>query len=279
MPERHLGLTTVGEIEGFEERLNVHGDIAEKHLELDKILDIAKSAPPIEMPDRKEEIEVRIDQEQKLLVGIIRDPAFQFYYPENLESLEREGAKLVEFDSMQDKEIKPVDLLYIAGGFPEVYADKISQNRSFCESIRHYAEKGLPIYGECGAVIYLGRNLIYNGNKYEMCGVFPLNFEFSRKPSGHGYTAVRVDHENPFFPKGVTLKGHEFHYSLVSNWKSAPHQTAFTMDKGIGLDGKRDGIFVKNVFATYTHIHASGERDWATCLIETARRRRFSELL
>lgn len=279
LPERHLGLTTVNESEGLEEKFNHLGDIAEKYLDLDKILEIAHNTVQLPKLARAERVGIQSVQKENVLVGIIRDPAFQFYYPENLKSLQQEGADLVEFNSMRDKEIQPVDLLYIAGGFPEVHAAKISENRSFRESIRKYAEMGMPIYGECGAVIYLGTSVKFNGKSFEMCDVFPLDFDFSKKPAGHGYTEVHVDMENPFFPEGLTLKGHEFHYSFISNWKPENHQTAFRMKKGEGLDGERGGVFTKNVFATYTHIHASGEPDWASCLIETARRIKFSKTM
>jgi cobyrinic acid a,c-diamide synthase len=279
MPERHLGLTTVAETFDFEKRLNILGDCIENHLDLDQLLNIAKGAPPIDMPVREQKIKVHENHKHRLLVGIIRDPAFQFYYPENLEALEREGARLIEFNSIKDKEVKPVDILYIAGGFPEVHADKISSNRSFCESIRQFAESGMPIYGECGAVIFLGNSVDYNGNKYEMCKVFPLDFEFKKKPVGHGYTDVKVDQENPFFPEGLTLKGHEFHYSMPKNYDSITNKTAFCMKKGFGLNGKRDGICINNAFATYTHIHAGGAQEWAKCLIAAAKRINFTKTI
>lgn len=279
MPERHLGLTTVEESVDFEIKLNLLGDLAENHLDLDRLLKIAKSASQITMPTKKKKSRIHKTQNLEIVVGIIKDAAFQFYYPENLEALLQEGAKLIEFNSMEDKQITPVDILYIAGGFPEVYAEKISRNRSFCESIRHYADQGMPIYGECGAVIFLGNSVDYQGNKYEMCKVFPLDFEFSKKPVGHGYTNVKVDQENPFFPKGLSLKGHEFHYSVPKISDSISNNTAFHMKKGVGIQEKRDGIFVKNVFATYTHIHAGGSHEWAKCLIMRARKIHFSKKL
>jgi len=275
LPERHLGLTTVWESDDFKKTLQTLGDIAVQHLALDKILKIAKQAPKVSISTN--EIKAPKIPRQKVSVGIIRDSAFQFYYAENLESLEQEGANLIEFDSMRDKEIKPVDILYIGGGFPEVFAKKISKNKSFRDSIKYFAEKGMPIYGECGAVIYLGRSVVFNGQKNEMCGVFRLDFEFTKKPSGHGYTEIKVDKKNPFFPKGLTLKGHEFHYSLPINWNTESFNTAFSMKKGFGFDNKRDGLFKKNIFVTYTHLHAAGTKNWAQVLIDAARKIRFTK--
>ena len=277
MPERHLGLTPVEETSDFNRKLELLGDLAERHLDLDKILKIAKSAPPLSLSYQTQDKKPVHDENRKVRVGIIKDNAFQFYYPENLIALEQEGAEIIEFDSMRDKSIKPVDILYIAGGFPEVYAEKISKNKSFRDSVRIFAEKGLPIYGECGAVIYLGRSVLYNGQKYKMCGIFPLDFEVARKPAGHGYTEVKVDNDNPFFPIGTRLKGHEFHYSSPTNWDPSIYDTAFSVKKGFGFDGSRDGMHKKNVFATYTHLHATGTKDWAKWLIKKAKQTSFSE--
>jgi cobyrinic acid a,c-diamide synthase len=279
MPERHLGLTTVGETVDFSEKLELLGNIAERHLDLDRLLMIAKSASSLSLslsfdtPTRKP---VKI-KTSKVRVGILKDNAFQFYYPENLIALKQEGAEIIEFDSMRDKSIKPVDILYIAGGFPEVHAEKLSKNKRFRDSVRIFAEKGLPIYGECGAVIYLGRSVVYNGQKHNMCGVFPLDFELTKKPAGHGYTEIKVDKDNPFFPVGTRLKGHEFHYSIPTNWNLSTFDTAFCVKKGFGFDGNRDGMHKKNVFATYTHLHATGTRGWAKWLVKKARRTGFSE--
>jgi len=275
MPERHLGLTTVEETVDFTKKLDFLGDLAERYLDLDKILDLAKNAPKIEQEktiSRSKSVE-----KQKVTIGIIKDAAFQFYYSANLEALTNEGAELTLFDSMQDIELKPVDLLYIPGGFPEVHADKISENKGFRESVKHFAQKGMPIYGECGAVIYLGNRVSFRNQRYDMCGVFPLEFELTHKPAGHGYTKLVVDRENPFFPKDVELKGHEFHYSTPINWNSSDYNSAFHMKKGVGFGGKRDGIFFKNVFATYTHIHAAGTRQWASWMINVARKINFSK--
>lgn len=277
MPERHLGLTPVGETSDFNQKLELLGDLAERHLDLDKLLKIAKGAPPLSLSYQTQDKKPVLDKTRRIRVGIIKDNAFQFYYPENLIALVQEGAEIIEFDSMRDKSMKPVDILYIAGGFPEVHAEKISKNKSFRDSVRIFAEKGLPIYGECGAVIYLGRSVLYNGQKYNMCGVFPLDFELTKKPAGHGYTDVKVDKENPFFPVGTKLRGHEFHYSIPTNWNPSTYDTAFSVKKGFGFDGSRDGVHKKNVFATYTHLHATGTKGWANWLVKKARKTGFSE--
>jgi len=277
MPERHLGLTTVYETGDFDRKIEFLGDIAERHLDLDNILKIARDTSPLPFPSTNQSDKPVDEKTTKVRIGIIKDKSFQFYYPENIVALEKEGAEIIEFDSMHDKSLKPIDLLYIAGGFPEVHAENISKNKSFRDSVRIFAEKGLPIYGECGAVIYLGRSISYKGQKFKMCGIFPLDFELSKKPAGHGYTEVKVDRDNPFFPPGSTLKGHEFHYSIPINWNPSSQDTAFCVNKGFGFDGNRDGLHKKNVLATYTHLHATGTLDWAKWIVNKARKTNFSE--
>lgn len=279
MPERHLGLTTVYETGDFDRKIEFLGNIAERYLDLDTILKIARDTSPLSVSVPKQSKIGTDDKTPTVKVGIIKDKAFQFYYPENLIALEKEGAEIIEFDSMYDKSLTPVDILYIAGGFPEIHAEKISKNKSFRDSVRIFAEKGLPIYGECGAVIYLGRSILYNDQKFKMCGIFPLDFRLSKKPAGHGYTEINVDRDNPFFPIGSKLKGHEFHYSIPTNWNPTSQDTAFCVKRGFGFDGTRDGIYKKNVFATYTHLHATGTLDWAKWIVNKARQTSFSETM
>ena len=187
--------------------------------------------------------------------------------------MENEGGEIVEFNSMQDTEVKNIDFLYIAGGFPEVHAEHISKNKKFRDSIKKLADLDIPIYGECGAVIYFGKSVIYNNKKYDMCGVFPLDFELKKKPVGHGYTNIEIDTANPFFPIGTKFAGHEFHYSTPIKWDESKINSALSVKKGFGFDGKRDGIFVKNVFATYTHLHASGAKNWARDILKIAKKK------
>jgi cobyrinic acid a,c-diamide synthase len=272
LPERHLGLTTVSEINDFEEKLIFLGETVEKYINIDKLLDIAKSAPQLFIERKPSKVNAKRSENSKIRLGIIKDSAFQFYYPENLEALENEGAIIIEFDSMKDDEVKNIDLLYIAGGFPEVHAEKISNNKRFRGSIKRLAEKGLPIYGECGAVIYLGEKVYYQNKIFEMCGVFPMDFKLQKKPAGHGYTEVEVDKDNPFFEKGMIIRGHEFHYSVPINWNNEKINTSLKVKKGYGFDGQRDGIYKNNVFATYTHVHASGTENWAKCLLKSVKK-------
>jgi len=141
--------------------------------------------------------------------------------------------------------------------------------------MRSLAEDGLPIYAECGGLMYLGEELVLNGKSYPMAGVLPIVFGFSKRPQGHGYTIITVERENPYFKVGSEIRGHEFHYSHVLKWLGDDNDLAFNMKRGAGFINKKDGVCYKNVLATYTHIHALGTPFWADALVQNAISYRF----
>jgi cobyrinic acid a,c-diamide synthase len=118
--------------------------------------------------------------------------------------------------------------------------------------------------------MYLGSELVIEGRSFRMAGVLPLSFGLFKRPQGHGYTVVTVEGENPYYPVGTEIRGHEFHYSRVLSWSGAPSDLVFRMQRGVGIHGDRDGMVYKNVLATYTHIHALGNPGWADMLVRNA---------
>jgi cobyrinic acid a,c-diamide synthase len=203
-------------------------------------------------------------------IGIIRDSAFQFYYPENIDALSDGGAEIVFISPLKDRELLQLDALYIGGGFPETHAEQLADNKSFSRQLKARAEDGFPIYAECGGLMYLGEELVLEGNAFPMVGILPVAFDFYKKPQGHGYTIVTVEGENPYYAVGTEIRGHEFHYSRVSNWTGGENDLVFRMKRGVGINKDRDGILYKNVLATYTHVHALGTPGWAGALIRNA---------
>jgi len=288
-PERHMGLVPTPEHEWAKDSIETVSRIASDHLDLAAIKKIAKDASgPIEVPagkggpvdaavDRPEILEIS-ESASKPKIGVLRDSAFQFYYPENLEALEQAGGTLVFTSPLADKAPPEVDGFYIGGGFPETHARELAESNAYRDKIKALAEAGIPIYAECGGLMYLGRSLLLNGKTYPMVNLFPMTFDFHKKPQGHGYTILEVETDNPFYPVGMRIKGHEFHYSKAIDFTGDIRQFAFTVQRGVGLLDHRDGICFKNVLATYTHIHALGTTTWAGALIEKARifRNKFS---
>jgi cobyrinic acid a,c-diamide synthase len=268
-PERHMGLVTALEHPEAREAILARIRVVEQYLNLEKVIAIANQAPPIAWQPAAPTKRVSKAYRQPI-IGVIQDSAFQFYYPENLEALEKRGARLVTLNSMQDRVLPPLDAIYIGGGFPETHAEQLAANSQFRGSLKSAIEAGLPVYAECGGLMYLGRSLDIEGRSYPMVEALPMDFRLEKKPQGHGYTELQVVETNPFYPVGITLKGHEFHYSRVIHSDLDSNSLVFAMKRGTGiLDGK-DGVCYKNVLATYTHVHAIGTPEWAESLIRKA---------
>jgi cobyrinic acid a,c-diamide synthase len=259
-PERHLGLVPPAERGRGEELAQRIGETVRAHVDLDGLLGIAASAG--EIPDVHLYRKNKHSRGVMGRIGVFRDRAFHFYYPENLDSLKEEGLEPVWINAIEDRALPPVDGLYIGGGFPEVFAEALSENASLRKDIRTAWEDGLPIYAECGGLMYLGEEIEVKGNSYPMVGVLPLRTEFMERPQGHGYTLLEAVGENPFVPKGVLIKGHEFHYSRIVRLQEEKVRFAFQVKRGNGLEGKREGIVRKNLLATYTHIHSISCENW-----------------
>jgi cobyrinic acid a,c-diamide synthase len=265
-PERHLGLLTPAEHPAVVEPIRIARQAVETHVDLEAIRRLAASAPPLTWTA---EPELR-PQAGGIRVGVVRDSAFTFYYPENLEALERQGAEIVEVNALKDPELPRLDALYIGGGYPETHAAALAANVGFRQALRREIEAGLPVIAECGGLIYLGEAMVLDGTAHPMLGVFPVTFELGKRPWGHGYAVVEVDQSNPFFAPGTVLRGHEFRYSYARSARSEDLRTAFRMQRGTGFDTKRDGLTYKNVLASFCHFHAAGTGEWAGAVIRQA---------
>jgi cobyrinic acid a,c-diamide synthase len=278
-PERHLGLVPTAEHNWAKDSIETITRIAEKHIDLGAVADIAHKAPELrrqKTEDRRlrsevrgQDAEIRIKQHAPR-IGIIKDSAFQFYYPENINALNERGAEIVFLSPLKDQKLPELDTLYIGGGFPETHAEQLAKNKSFSRQLKAMVEEGLPIYAECGGLMYLGKELVLDGIPYQMAGVLPLVFDLYKRPQGHGYTIVTVQGENPYCPIGTEIRGHEFHYSRVKKWSGDVKDLVFRMKRGVGISRDRDGILYKNVLATYTHVHALGTPEWAEALVRNA---------
>ncbi|HSH12573.1 MAG TPA: cobyrinic acid a,c-diamide synthase, partial [Desulfurivibrionaceae bacterium] len=214
-----------------------------------------------------------------LRIGVIRDAAFQFYYQENLEALVAEGGELVEINALVDRQLPALDALYIGGGFPENSARELAANLSFLDSLREQVAAGLPVYAECGGLIYLGRSLAMAGEVHRLADVFPVDFVLEKKPQAHGYTRLVLEEENPFYSIGSVISGHEFRYSRVVAWPEKTARLAGRLERGVGFAAGRDGLVHNNVLALYTHVHALGTPAWAPAVAARARAFRAAQAL
>jgi cobyrinic acid a,c-diamide synthase len=266
LPARHLGLVTPLECAGIAELEREILAFAEGRLDLEAIWNIAAGvsapAPPAPISIARAGKRVRI--------GYLRDAAFSFYYPENLEALEAAGAELAPVSSLLPSVLPgALDALYIGGGFPETHAAALAANTELLGSIRAAAAAGMPIWAECGGLMALSRAIRWRGDRWAMAGVLPFEVEVLARPQGHGYTTLRVDRPNPFLPVGTELRGHEFHYSRIAEGQRP--ETACAVLRGAGCYNGRDGVVAGNVWAGYTHLHATGAPEWASALVKAAR--------
>lgn len=272
-PERHMGLVPTPEHVLAKNAADAAAEIAKNYIDLELLEKIAQSARShvFSLEDRSVPAPKKtFTAADRPKIGIIRDSAFQFYYPDNIDALTKAGAETVFIRATEDRTVPETDALYIGGGFPETHAEILAENTGFRNEIRQLAEKGLPIYAECGGLMYLGESLVIDGKIYPMTGVLPIVFGISPKPQGLGYTIVTVDRQNPWYPVGTEIRGHEFRYSRVLEWRGSDCDMVFRMKRGTGFANRRDGISYKNVFATYTHIHALGVPAWAKTLVANA---------
>jgi cobyrinic acid a,c-diamide synthase len=290
IPDRHLGLVPREEEKAHLSAIMACQEAIERCLDLDALLEIARSASPLSLSSSPPTAETVV-RPPLVKIGILRDRAFTFYYPENLEALEAAGAELVFMNAFEAAELPSVDALYIGGGFPEMFMDELSANVSLRRAIRQAIKNDLPVYAECGGLMYLSQRIVWGDRSAKMVGALPLEIEMTGKPQGHGYVVAEVKEDNPFFAPGTILRGHEFHNSRVvrrtsqresnrlngsdpqvdlshQTWCDAP--TAYELSRGKGLGDNRDGILYRNVLASYTHLHSGGAPEWARGLVQRA---------
>ncbi len=272
IPDRHLGLVPAAERDDLPALVEEIGRAATAFFDLDKIMDLARSAPPAPGAGRYWAAcgPAFPPVASGPVIGYFRDRAFTFYYPENIEALVAAGACLVEIDALGDPGLPDIDALYIGGGFPEVFAAELEANEGLRRDVKEGVEAGMPVYAECGGLMYLSRTLAWKGNIYNMSGCLPFDVLMMDRPQGHGYEVVEVCRHNPFFLRGTVIRGHEFHHSKVVNIDEKELSFAFRVTRGWGVDGGRDGAVYKNVLACYSHLHALAVPGWAGAMVSRA---------
>jgi len=269
--ERHLGLMPSNEWHVASAKIKQIGEAIAEQVDLDKLLTLS-TKEPLAVPHKAEISPLPCGD--KVKVGIARDRSFGFYYADDLEALEAAGAELVPFDALRDAQLPEVDALYIGGGFPETCATELEANVSLRGEIKQAIESGMPAYAECGGLMYLSRGIEYEGRTYQMVGAIPGDVKMHAKPIGRGYVHLKEDEAHPW-PRPDTpakqIKAHEFHYSSLENLPP-DSRFAYHVERGYGIDGKRDGLILHNLLASYTHLRTIGSCYWATRFVAFVRR-------
>jgi len=258
LPERHLGLIPM--VEG-KVSLEIYGRLAEqveRSIDVERILDLAT---PIDRLDQEVPLVFPETLEPtKVAIGVAMDKAFSFYYPDSLELLKAWSAEIVPISLLEDRELPSgVGGVYIGGGFPELYAHELSENTSMRHSIREAAQRGLPIYAECGGLMYLGRSIKdLEGKSYPMAGVLPCHSSMKGTKLTLGYRCVRALDNNPLMRTGESVRGHEFHLSVLEG--ELDGSSAYQI---LDQAGRKEGFRVKNTLASYIHLHLASKRSLA----------------
>ncbi|MDE2375755.1 cobyrinate a,c-diamide synthase [Bradyrhizobium sp.] len=265
--ERHLGLTTPAEDAGRDEKLAHMGEVVARNVDLDRLTAIAAAAgrpagpAVIEMPAPRD-----------IRVAVARDAAFGFYYADDLEALERAGAKLVFVDLLRDERLPPVDALFIGGGFPETQAAALAANGAMRAHLRAAIRGGLPTYAECGGLMYLTRSIAFRGEVHDMVGVVPADTVVGQRPQGRGLVVLEetADAPWPFRPERSSIPAHEFHHGALRDIDPGC-RFAYRVRRGHGVDGARDGIVIHNLLAGFSHLRDTSRHRWARRFISFAR--------
>ena len=257
---RHLGLRMAHESGNMGE----FGKIIEENCTLDALLNAADRAPPLVSA-----IEETYSRSVCVKIGVAYDRAFCFYYQDNLDRLRTAGAELVFFSPL-DGPLPDVDAVYLGGGYPELHLASLESSRCR-QDLKEVAEAGMPVYGECGGLMYLSET-IHSDKTYRMCGILPANAEMTRRIQGLGYVQGESIADHSLFLPGHMVTGHEFHYSRLAPSRDARY--ALRLSRGKGIDNGMDGLVSRNVLGCYTHAYFS--LSFAESFVDVASR--FSQL-
>jgi cobyrinic acid a,c-diamide synthase len=286
--ERHLGLIPSNEASAANARIDSIAERVAAQVDLDRILTIVQAAPALGVGESNvaltlipspagageggEPSALRADA---VRLGVARDAAFGFYYPGDQEALRAAGAELVAFDALHDTQLPAVDGLFIGGGFPETHMDALSANRALRRQVYEAIEAGMPVYAECGGLMYLARSIEWRGRRAEMVGVIPADIVMHDRPVGRGYVHLRETGRGPW-PRpddgdiAPLMRAHEFHYSSVEHLPTDV-EFAYEVKRGHGIDGRHDGIVYKNLLASYTHLRDVADNRWAARFVNFIR--------
>ena len=258
LESRHLGLIPVREQKSLQNKIRKISREISDNLDIEKIIQICKNIPQLPKVQPKKFKKITTT------VAVALDSSFNFYYHDNLEALRREGARLKFFSPVTDKKIPGCDLIYIGGGFPEVLGQSLERNATMRNLIKKHAEEGIPIYAECGGLMYLTKSISFAKRKYKMVGLFDVETQMTKKMTLN-YTEGRIN-SRCLVSAPAKFRAHEFHYSKIRN---LPRDAKLVYDLkiGEGIANKKDALSEYNTLASYCHLYFDSAK-YATRLVE-----------
>ncbi|MGE3642427.1 MAG: cobyrinate a,c-diamide synthase [Beijerinckiaceae bacterium] len=257
--ERHLGLTTPAEDDTCAAKISAAAAAVRNGVDLRRLQEIACKAGAASLPRLPEPPLLP----QSFTLAVARDEAFGFYYPDDLEALQRNGARLVFFDVLRDAHLPDADALFVGGGFPEMHAQRLAANAPLRADIARRITAGIPAYAECGGLMYLGESIEIHGERHAMVGAIPGRSVFHSRPQGRGLVRLvpAAGHPWALAAGGAPIRAHEFHYASFEP-RAAGLQFAYEVARGHGVDGSRDGIRVHNLLANFSHLRDTAQCNW-----------------
>jgi len=258
LESRHLGLIPVKEQRSLQNKIRKVSREISDSLDIDKIIQICKNVSDLPKAQSKK------IKKPIATVAVALDSSFNFYYHDNLEALRREGAKLKFFSPVGDKKIPKCDLIYIGGGFPEVLGQSLERNTTMRNLIKKHAEEGMPIYAECGGLMYLTKSISFGKKKYKMVGLFDAETQMTKKMTLN-YTEGRI-RSNCLISTPAKFRAHEFHYSKIRNL-AKDAKLVYDLKIGEGISGKKDALSEYNTLASYCHLYFDSAK-YATRMLE-----------
>lgn len=281
--ERHLGLIPSNEAKAVEKQIDDVAELVAKQVDLDRLQTIARtvSVPNFQPPEK-----ITLPATD-IRIGIAQDAAFGFYYPGDLKAFREAGAELVTIDTLHDKNLPEIDGLFIGGGFPETQMQALEANSSLRKAIHAAIENDLPVYAECGGLMYLSRSLGWEGQQSQMVGALDMGIQMHKRPQGRGYVKLTETDEslwgaslstNKDANQQNTINAHEFHYSapVESDLQALAKDTqfAYRVLRGHGVNGNSDGIIYRNVLANYSHMRNVQNNQWVERFVTFVRNQR-----
>ena len=247
LESRHLGLISTLNQKHLRKKIQKTSKVISNYLDVDKILEIIKTPVPIKNSSHT------TYKKPSVTIAVALDNSFNFYYHDNLESLRRNGANIEFFSPIKDKTLPNCDGLYIGGGFPEILGNSLEKNSGMKKSIKKLSEHDMPIYAECGGLMYMTKSIDYSNKKYKMIGLFDVETKMTKKMKLN-YTKGKIISKNIISDKQHLLHGHEFHYSEISS-VSSDSKFAYQLETGVGITDNKDGLVQNNTLASYGHLY------------------------
>ena len=268
IPERHLGLHTAEDHPLDPSIVRQLGDLAETHIDLDRLIGLTE-APAVERPPLVAE---NVSTGGRVRIGVARDAAFCFYYPDNLELLAAYGAEIAFFSPMTDDRLpEDIDGLYLGGGYPELHAATLADNHHLKDEIQSSSRAGMPVYAECGGFMYLCRCLTdIEGTIHPMVGCFPFETRMLPRRRALGYREIRLAAPSLLGPEGDLGRGHEFHYSELTGDIDAV-ETVYETTPRSGQEMTTEGFRIHNTLGSYIHLHFGSNPAMACHFVENCR--------